>query len=107
MKKRLALFMVVGAIMVLTGCIRANTIKAPLESGTDETNFIGEEKAKEIVLAKAGLSAQEVRFDRVELDNEKGVWYYEIEFKHGYKEYSADVNAVDGSVKDYEVEMYD
>ena len=73
----------------------------------DKSQFIGEEKAKEIVLQKAGLKADEVRFDRVELDKDNGVWYYEIEFNHGYKEYSADVNALDGSVRDYEIDIDD
>ncbi|MBQ8758456.1 MAG: PepSY domain-containing protein, partial [Clostridia bacterium] len=74
---------------------------------TSKKEFIGEEKAKEIVLEKAGLKAEDVRFDRVELDKDNGVWHYEVEFKHGYTEYSADVNATDGSVRDYEVDIDD
>ena len=86
----------------------ADVVVASGSNNTEtDTKYIGEDKAKEIVLEKAGLSAGEVRFDRVDLDNDRGIWHYEIEFIHGHKEYSADVNAVDGTVSDYEVDLYD
>ncbi len=72
-----------------------------------DENFIGIEKAKEIVLEKAKLEASAVIFEKVELDIDRGVWLYEIEFKKGYAEYEADVNATDGTILKWEVDLDD
>lgn len=71
------------------------------------TNLIGEEKAKEIALRKAGLSFGEVIFDRVELEKDDGIWHYEIEFKKGRTEYDADINATDGVIIGWEIDIDD
>lgn len=74
-------------------------------SGTiDISSFIGEDKAKELVLNRAGLSADDVIFDRVELDNDGGVWHYEVEFRKDFVEYDADVAANDGTILSWEVD---
>lgn len=77
------------------------------EQKTDTSEFIGEAKAKEIALKKAGLKASEVVFERTELDKDNGVWHYEIEFRKGIVEYSADVNAITGAVSDFEKDIDD
>ena len=73
----------------------------------DTSNFIGEEKAKEIALDKAEVTASDVIFDRVELDRENGVYTYEVEFKIGRTEYSADIKAEDGTILKWEVDIDD
>lgn len=70
-------------------------------------NLIGEEKAKEIALQKAGLSHGEVVFDRVELEKDEGPWHYEVEFKKGRTEYNADINASDGTIMSWETDIDD
>ena len=70
----------------------------------DKSSFIGEERAKEIALTKAGISADGVHFDRVELDYDNGVWQYEVEFKKDRIEYDADIKADDGTILKWQVE---
>ena len=73
----------------------------------DESKFIGEEKAKEIALDKAELKESDVKYIAVQLDNDDGVWQYEVEFKDGHTEYSADISAVDGKILEWDVDLYD
>lgn len=70
----------------------------------ENSNFIGEEKAKEIALKKANVTTESVIFDKVELENDDGVWQYEVDFKKDTTEYDAEVNAIDGSILKWEVE---
>lgn len=77
------------------------------KQAADTSRFIGQEKAKSIALQKAGITAEGVVFDRVELDNDNGVWQYEVEFRKGRTEYDADVKATDGTILKWEVELDD
>lgn len=77
-------------------------------SGMVESSaFIGEEKAREIALSKSGLNGSEVHFDRVELDEDDGIWHYEVEFKSGSVEYDAEVKADDGTILKWDVDYND
>ncbi len=60
------------------------------------------DQAKAIALQKAGLSESEVTGMRVETDMEHGVKEYEVEFRQGRIEYSAEISAVDGSIIKWE-----
>lgn len=73
----------------------------------EEKEFIGKEKAKEIALEKAGLKEADVKFIKVEIDRDNGIVIYEVEFKHGLKEFSADIKADDGKILDWEVDLDD
>ena len=78
-------------------------------SGSNTTNeekskFIGEEKAKEIALKKVNVTTESVIFDKVELENDDGVWKYEVDFKKDTTEYDAEINAIDGSILKWEVD---
>lgn len=73
----------------------------------DETNFIGQDKAKAIALEKAGLSETDVSFVKVELDHERGIPVYEVEFKQDKNEYNAEINAADGTILEWDVEFDD
>ena len=70
----------------------------------ETTEFIGEEKAKEIALQKAGLTAEDVTFTKIGLDRDDGVWQYEIEFRQDKTEYETDINAVDGTIIKWEID---
>ena len=78
-----------------------------VSSKTDEDNFIGEERAKQIALEKAGLSADAVVFERVELDFDDGVWKYEVEFRQGREEYDFEIKADDGAIISWEKDIDD
>lgn len=69
---------------------------------TTSTDYIGVERAREIVLNHAGLSSSEVTFSKVELDVDYGFATYEIEFYYNYFEYDYEVNAVTGEILKYE-----
>lgn len=71
---------------------------------TDTSQFIGEAKAKEIALNKAGLSSDSVIFDKIELDYDDGTWQYEVEFRKDRNEYDADIKAIDGEVLKWDVD---
>jgi len=73
-----------------------NKEKAPADE------FIGEERAKEIALEKAGLKESDVTFQKVKLDRDDGVWEYEIEFRSGRTEYELEIRATDGKILSYE-----
>ena len=75
-----------------------------LEANPDTNKYIGEERAKQIALDKAGLKATDVIFDRTKLENDNGNWVYEIEFKSQSAEYDAEIKAEDGTVLEWEVD---
>ncbi len=81
----------------------AETTKKPAAA----ENYIGKDKAKTIALNRAGVSASEIKGCKCEFDKDDGVAVYEIEFKVGKYEYSAEINAKTGAVIDFEKEIDD
>ncbi len=77
-----------------------------LESAMDNTGLngnsgagkIGSERAKQIVLEHAGLSEQQVKNLKIDLDRDNGVLKYEIDFYYGNVEYDYDLNALTGEI---------
>ena len=67
-------------------------------------NYIGEEKAEQIALAHANLTKQQVSYVKNELDQDDGIWEYQIEFKYENKEYEYDINAYTGEIIDYSID---
>ena len=107
------------AMFLLTACgSKQNTVPTPDAGATtdgtmtqttdktqvDTSKFIGEEKAKELALKKAEIGADSVKFDRVELDHDDGVWQYEVDFRHDDIEYDIDINAENGEILSFEKE---
>ena len=76
----------------------------PEKVTVDNSEFITEDEAKEIALEKADLKESEVTFVRVELDKDNGVWEYEVEFNVGRTEYDADIDALTGDIRKWEVD---
>ena len=75
---------------------------AGIMAGTGITSMAAETitdaQAKEIALADAGLTADQVTFDRIEMGTEQGASVYEIEFKTANMEYDYDVAIADGEI---------
>ena len=69
-----------------------------------EKGYIGETKAKEIALAKAGVSESDLTFYTVGLDTHKGVMVYDVEFISGSYEFDCEVNAMTGEIVKFEKE---
>lgn len=84
---------------------KQQTSELPQENSIiSSSDFIGEDKAREIALEKAGLSASEVVFDRTELDFDDGIYRYEVEFRQGNTEYDADIKADDGTIISWDID---
>ena len=75
---------------------------AGVMAGTGITTMAAEKlteaQAKEIALADAGLTADQVTFDRIKMGTEQGASVYEIEFKTASTEYDYDISVADGEI---------
>ena len=68
----------------------------------NNTGNISLDKAQEIALSHAGLSADQVTFVKVKMDFDDGIQKYEIEFYYNYREYSYEIDANTGNILSYE-----
>ena len=77
---------------------------SPASSGTSSgtasgsSSLIGEEKARELVLQDAGVSASAATFTQSELEQDDGRWKYEIDFFANGTEYEYTVDAQNGTI---------
>ena len=125
MKKTIIFVTVVLTVALFAGCMgmdsaktrmqnTADNIKENAQQATDMTKnaldkskFIGEEKAKEKALEHAGLTTDGTVFEKIDLDQEMGVWEYEVEFRNAGLEYEVDINAETGEVIAFKKEFDD
>ncbi len=70
----------------------------PSSPVADNSTYIGVEKAKEIALTHAGLTADAVRFAEADLDRDDGKVRYEIEFYAEGVEYEYKIDATSGQI---------
>lgn len=77
-------------------------IESKKSEAAASANAIGEDKAKEIALERAGLSADEVSGIYAEYDVDDGVAEYEVQFYVGRTEYDVTINAETGDIISYE-----
>ena len=85
------------------------TVELKTTDNTGSTgNYISVDKAKEIALNHAGVSASSASYVRVELGYDNGRMEYEVEFWSGNKEYGYDIDALTGEIRsyDYDIEGY-
>ncbi len=66
--------------------------------GKIDQEIISIEKAKEITVSHAGLSADDVTFTKAKLDKDDGALTYELKFFTETKKYEYEINAVDGTI---------
>ena len=71
---------------------------------TAAESYIGVERAKEIALKDAGLSASQVSFVRAGLDWDNGRMEYEVEFWKDNVEYDYEIDAATGTVLKAEID---
>ena len=93
-------------IDAFTGAILSQSFEPvkELQTVTPSTAYISLEEAKTIALQRAGLTADKATFSMAKLEKEDGRQVYEIEFYAGAKEYECTIDAVNGSILDYETE---
>ena len=87
----------------------SQNVSLPAESSTmTDSDFISIDEAKSIALQVSGVDASNAVFTEAELNVDDGVHIYEIEFISGDMEYSFEINALTGSVAEWEKEsIYD
>ena len=95
-----------AVVLVLTACGLKGGRISKNPSDTNE-KFIGEDSARKIALERAGISGDDIIFDRVELDFDNGIWEYEVEFRQGGREYDANIRADDGTIISFETDFDD
>ena len=87
----------------------AQTQTGTAHSGDDATAMISEEEAKQIALAHAGLTADQVTFIKSGTDREDGHVRYDVEFyTNDKKEYDYEIDPYTGEILeyDYDAEYY-
>ncbi len=70
-------------------------------------SYIGAEAARDAALKHAGLKLADVRELEVELDRDRGVVEYEVEFKSNGYEYDYEIDAKSGAIKHFNKEIDD
>jgi len=83
------------------------SVPTPAPSQSPSDTLIGKESAKAAALSHAGLTADQAFGWECELDREDGRTVYEIEFKSGNYEFSYEIDAVTGTVLDFDKEWDD
>ena len=127
MKKTIAIFALIFALLLTTGCAASNAApmeartldvqpaaetpteavvdeqtEAPTEISADEPTAIGKDKALQIALEHAGVAAEKATQTQVEYDKEDGE--YDVEFRYNNYEYDYSIHVTTGKVLKHEKE---
>ena len=86
-RKNLMISAAALSLLVLVGC-----------SKDGMAGYIGTAEAKNVALENAGLTASQVKFTDVELDDKNGTHYYQVEFTADGKEDESDIDALTGAI---------
>lgn len=90
-----------------------NTVNNPQDNNTNNaqnnivnnTGNISLDKAKEIALSHAGLSADQVTFVQANMDFDDGIQKYDIKFYCNGQEYDYEINASNGQIIQFDYDM--
>ena len=116
MNKRIAsILMASSLILTLAGCDFVSGLKPAVTTTEEETTTeatteaatdgqIGEDKALEIALADAGLTANDVDYSNVHLDMDDGRNEYDVEFRQGITEYDYSIDVNTGAIIEKDVD---
>ena len=86
---------------------KSSEAKASTVSNSENANYIGIEKAKEIALKDAGLEESAVTFTEEKFDGDDRIKKYDVEFVSSGKEYDYEINASTGKILEKNVEKAD
>lgn len=87
-----------------TGDIRKKSFDTTGGTASATGQNITVEQAKALALEHAGLAETDVNFTKAKLENDDGRTFYEIEFRQGTTEYDYKIDAVSGTIVEYEQE---
>lgn len=94
----------INELNLLLGKETAAATQVTVVGTASEKGYIGEEQAKTIALERAGATASELLFCKIELDTHKGAMVYDVEFTTDSYEFDCDVNAKTGEIVKFEKE---
>lgn len=78
------------------------------ETATPATGtLLTEDEVRVLVLAHAGASETDARFEKVKLDKDSRTWEYDVEFRVGRTEYEYEIDAFTGDVLDFDKDRDD
>lgn len=96
-------FLLSASIVLIISLLAMMISAAPLVKDVTSVKISAQE-AENIALEKVGLTRDGLRFERTELDREKGKLVWEVEFENENKEYSFEIDAVTGKILREEIE---
>ncbi len=119
MNKKTLFCMIVLTALLLSGCTQNNSQGSENTSGTGSSptdsmsgstqsttsgqNMLTEEEARQIALAHANLTVDQVSFTKSEVDREDGRIVYDIEFyTQDNREFDYEIDPYTGEVLDYD-----
>lgn len=73
-------------------------------NNSNAKKYIGEDRAKEIALKDAGVSAADATFLHAHLDRDDRIIDYDVEFYYDGKEYDYEINAYTGDILEKSIE---
>ena len=94
----------INELNLLLGKETAAATQVTVVGTASEKGYIGEEQAKTRALERAGVTASELLFCKVELDTHQGAMVYDVEFTTDSYEFDCDVNAKTGEIVKFEKE---
>ena len=94
----------INELNLLLGKETAAATQVTVVGTASEKGYIGEEQAKTLALERAGVTASELLFSKVELDTHQGAMVYDVEFTTDSYEFDCDVNAKTGEIVKFEKE---
>lgn len=97
----------INELNVLKESQNVKTDKITSTGTASQKGYIGSDKAKDIALKDAGVSASNTYDVIVDFDSEDGYLVYEVDFKTKTKEYEYEINAKNGDIITKESEMND
>ena len=83
--------------------IRTQQTSKP-SGNTSNSNYIGLDKAKQIALSDANVSASDATFTKTSLDSDDRTPKYDIEFRTSDKKYDYEINANNGNIIEKDIE---
>ena len=86
---------------------QAETKGTTASGSTAAAKYIGVDKAKSIALKDSGVSASNASFVKAKLEEDDGIYVYEIEFYSGGMEYDYEIDAKTGKILDRSAERAD
>ncbi len=85
---------------------KPTTTPSQQDTATNQ-DYISEDQAKSIAFAAASINEKDAEYVKCEFDYDDGRAEYEVEWSIGRTEYEYTIDAIDGSIREYDIEQDD